>query len=90
MAKRQRTKTQQPVELVSTVEIPVDQSEASGYVARHLDMHLSQPQAETLRRVLSALNGRNERLSDGRHVTTRTDVVRWLLERVEDGVASKR
>ena len=57
--------------------------QAGIYVTRHVDLQLSQEQAENMRRLFDWLNEGNARLKNGRHIDSVSDCVRWLLERIE-------
>ena len=48
----------------------------------HVDAQLDRKQMSTMRRLQYALDRGNYRLNSGRHVHTRADAVRWLLEQI--------
>lgn len=49
---------------------------------------LAERHRKSLNRIWWALKESHATLQDGRHVDSVQDVVRWLLEQVEDGVAA--
>lgn len=50
------------------------------YVTNHIDIELSQRQAETLWRVREGLADEGARLLQGRHVKSTADAVRYMIE----------
>ncbi len=66
----------------ATIFVPVDDEEADGYVSTHLELRLSADQARGLHRLWRALNKRDDRTLNGKHVQSRADAVRWLLEEI--------
>ena len=62
------------------IEAPIVPLEQGKYVTRHIDVQLSPRQAQAARRLLDGLDSLHARLSNGRHVQSVGDVVRYLLE----------
>lgn len=48
----------------------------------HIDMHLSVPQSDVLRRIAMAMDAKQERLANGLRVTNPTHALKRLLELV--------
>ena len=69
-----------PSDLVS-IEVPLRGEHDLGL--GHVEARLTRPQAAILRRLQDALNSDNHRTANNRHVTSKADVVRWLLEEIE-------
>jgi hypothetical protein len=65
---------------VKTIGLPVAEP-PPGYRTNHLDLHLTQTQADHLAKLLSGLRKSNALLANGRYVNTPPDVIRWVLER---------
>lgn len=66
------------------IEVPVAEEVREPLIFR-LDMgKLSERHRMTLNKVWSALREKHAELKDGRHVESVSDVVRWLLDQVED------
>ena len=70
------------VEAVETVTIEVPLRGEHDRGPGHVDAQLDRKQAGILRRVQNALNHGNYRTANGRHVNTRADAVRWLIEKI--------
>lgn len=60
---------------------PVD----NGYCARHMHLELTFQQAQAARSLFQALDGRQDRLANGRVVASSADAIRWLLEQIAVG-----
>ncbi len=65
------------------VEVPQCELAAGQYISDYVHLRLSAGQAKTLAQLFVALNTQHAQLSDGKHIDSRTDALRWLLEAVE-------
>lgn len=61
---------------------PLDFEAPVGYVQRHIDLQLTEPQGLAARRLFDALDRDGARLIDGRRPKNVGDAIRWLLEQV--------
>jgi len=67
-----------------TVTVPLVDLIPEQYSQRHVDLQLSEPRANTLKRITDGLIASKQRTADGRPVTSAADAVRWWL----DGIAA--
>ena len=51
----------------------------------HVDAQLNRKQATTLRQIQHALDMGDYRMANGKHVNTKADVVRWLIDQIGGG-----
>lgn len=66
------------------ISVPLEVAEPDGYVSTHVEVRLSGRQAVGLHRLWRTLNRRDERTLNGKHVQSRADAVRWLLEELAE------
>lgn len=53
---------------------------SSGYVSRRIDVKLTQNQGRKLRDRLRELQDEGAKLANGKHVTSKANVIHWMLE----------
>lgn len=53
---------------------------SEGYIPRNVDVRMNRAQAKILRDKMRALQDVGAKTADGKHVTNRAQVVRWILE----------
>lgn len=76
------------VELVS-VELPVlTFAPRKAFASRRIDGRLNRKQAANLKRLEMALVAEGIKLESGKHVSNKTDALRWLLENIPETQAS--
>jgi hypothetical protein len=75
----------QPRQLKDTIliEIPIGEYD-SRYPNARVDVHLDLLRAIKMRALLRGLQREKEQLNNGNGIKTNADVVRWLLDQVED------
>jgi len=66
--------------------VPIQNPAPPGYRHSHVDARLTPRHAETMQMVTSGLDREGARLRDGSRVTTPPAALRWLLERIEEGL----
>lgn len=66
------------------IELPMMPVANTGYVQRHVEVQLDEPQSRALRRVFNALMQRSTVLRSGRFVRSAPDTMRYILERIAD------
>lgn len=74
-----------------TLDLPLAELAGTEYVPTgrvHLDISLSASEAHTMKRLQRGLNERAERLADGRFVQHRGDVIRFLLDQINNQTSS--
>ncbi len=64
------------------IDVPLAEPGPDTYVGKHVEARLTAEQGEILNYLFTALHGQGATLRSKRHVDTRADAVRWLLERV--------
>lgn len=69
--------------------LPVKEFDESLYYTPHVRLQLDHEHARTFRRVLEGLRHQNARLNNGHGIDTPADVVRWIVESIQerDGVS---
>lgn len=72
-------------EITVSFALPVSQAPVTGYCSRHIDIRLSGPQAEALRRLQDGLDGTGKRLANGKRVVNNADAIRYVLEQLTAG-----
>ncbi len=65
-----------------SIEVVLGEPLPHAYRSTHIDVHLDQRQAEGLRRLYDGLDRTGAKLSNGRHVQSAADAVKWLLDQV--------
>lgn len=63
------------------LEVPLGSPPATDFPV-HVDRKFTRRQARALRRLTASLDARQERLENGRRVTSCGDALSWLLERI--------
>ena len=70
----------------TVIEIPVNQLPNNGNMAYgslgHVDVTLDADQNAGLNRLFGALHHSSTRLANGRHIDTKANAIRWLLEQI--------
>jgi hypothetical protein len=79
---------------VRTVDlhVPMAEPDPKAYVASqsgHIDVTLGSGEARAMRSLHAGLVESGEKLSSGRPVVTKADVVRWLFERIANAEPSR-
>ena len=69
-----------------SVELPVV-TELDGYTRRHVDCKLTLPQAHALKAVMYGLQLQQERLSNGRPISSIGCVVRYIADKLAEAYA---
>lgn len=59
---------------------PHEAPATEGYIPRNVDVRMTRQQATILRDKLRALQDVGAKTKDGRYVTNRAQVVRWIIE----------
>ena len=73
------------VEATAIIEVPLGTVTESEYLSNHVESRLKgEHQKRVFRRLFRGLQERGAKTNDGRPVTRAGDVVRWLLDQVED------
>lgn len=70
----------QPKKKTSADRQPAEVPASEGYIPRNVDVRMTRPQAKILRDKLRKLQDEGAKTADGRHVTNRSQAVRWILE----------
>ena len=76
-----KLKDEKPTPDSVLIEVPVVEVPLATW-GLHINTHLSLDQSLALRRLTAALDGRLERLSNGRRVINPCDALKYLLERI--------
>lgn len=85
MAKKAETLTEPTANAMLTLPFaPEATIPENAVVARHIAFRMTIKQANGLHRAFRALHERHMKTSDGKHVDTHTDAMRWVLERMDD------
>ncbi len=71
-----------------TIELPWGPAKEDAYVPRHVDFQLDAVQQQTIRRLFDALHRTQATLRNGRFPAGPADVMRWMLEQVDDAAAA--
>ena len=72
----------QIVEVCITVPLAYD-GPFDGFLGRHVELRLDMEQANKLRRLQVALDALDERLANGRHVSNRSDAIKWIIDKLK-------
>ncbi len=68
----------------TTATLELELAEAyDNYNQRHIDMRLTEAEAQTFTRIKNALIKGHETLDDGRHVDNGNDTIRWLMQEIK-------
>jgi hypothetical protein len=78
----------QPRSATLAVRVSIPLGEAVGYCQQRVDLNLSGPQAETLRRIVAGLARAEESLRSCRPIRDGADALAWILEQLEPGSPS--
>ena len=73
-----------------TITVPLAPLEPEDNRRWHVDAHLTAQESEVFEMIAAGLDQANARLTHGRHVITCGDVVRWLIEQINDAWAIHR
>ena len=76
-------------EYVVQIDVPLAEAEPGTYMGQHVEARLTPVQGAALNRLFTALHKQGETLQGGRHVDTRADAMRWLLEQVSEARAGE-
>jgi len=77
------TEPLQPVSIgAATMTVPVARMQVNGFIRRRIDLRLSRRQADSLKRIMLALQTQDARLADRRPVKNVTDALRWMLDQL--------
>ena len=66
-----------------TIEVPVAPIE-DGYLTRHVEAQLDEPERRALRGLFNGLVAADERLANGRPIERMSHAIRWLLQQVAE------
>ena len=65
------------------IDVPLLEPDPGTYEGKHVEARLTAVQGRALNLLFTALHKQGRTLKGGRHVDSRADAVRWLLERME-------
>jgi hypothetical protein len=65
-------------------QAPAEVPASEGYIPRNIDLRMTRPQAKIMKDKLRALQDAGEKTADGRHVTNRSQALRWIIENLID------
>ena len=90
MTKKEKnaTETIEPVQFWGMVQpiVPVSEPLEQYVSFNHIDIRMTLQQSRCVQRVRKALYDSNCKLRNGKHVNTFADTLRYVLERIEDGL----
>ena len=74
------------------IHVPIAPVEPGTYVGRnfHVDVHLDDEQAAAFRGLQNALDAGGQKLSNGRRVDSRGNVIRWIVEQIVEAKGKAR
>jgi hypothetical protein len=71
--------------ILKAASLPLIDPEDRDYISRHVELRMDGPVAKSLSALRKGLDAGHYRTENGKPVTTNTDAIRWLLERMAAG-----